>query len=230
MSVPNLGMCRGNNDRWTVVGVVDDMRQGAEPDVPQAELFQPARQIGCTAALSQAILVVRTSGDPLPYTATLRSAVREQEPTFALDSVMTMEDRVMTALAKPRLYAVLLTGFAFFAVAIAAVGLFSVLSYSVGQRSREIGLRTALGAQASDIVGLVLRQAAVVAAVGIGTGVLAAFALSRSLTAVLHGINSLDATSFAIVAVALTVVAGLACLVPARRAARIDPAVALRCE
>jgi ABC-type antimicrobial peptide transport system permease subunit len=213
-----------------VVGVVDDMRQGAEPDVPQAELFQPARQIGCTAALSQAILVVRTSGDPLPYTATLRSAVREQEPTFALDSVMTMEDRVMTALAKPRLYAVLLTGFAFFAVAIAAVGLFSVLSYSVGQRSREIGLRTALGAQASDIVGLVLRQAAVVAAVGIGTGVLAAFALSRSLTAVLHGINSQDATSFAIVAVALTVVAGLACLVPARRAARIDPAVALRCE
>ena len=100
-AVPNLGMCRGDHDRWDVIGVV-----------------------------------------------------HEQEPSLAVDSVMTMEDRVMNALAKPRLYAVVLAGFAGFAVAIAAVGLFGVLSYSVAQRTREFGVRAALGAQTHDIVGL----------------------------------------------------------------------------
>src|SRR4029077_10708015 len=104
------------------------------------------------------------------YAAPLRSAVHEQEPSLAVDSVMTMEDRVARALAKPRLYAIVLTGFACSAVLIAGVGLFGVVSFTVAQRSREIGVRTALGATPADMGRLVLRQAAAVTAAGIGVG------------------------------------------------------------
>src|SRR5439155_16001332 len=178
-TVPNLGMCRGDDDRWQVVGVVDDMRQGGVGDPDQPEVFIPFAQNGCANAVPQPIVLVRTDGDPLPYVAHLRSLLRQQAPALALDSVMTMDDRVMTALAKPRLYAVVLAGFSMFALAIAGVGLFGVLSYSVAQRAREIGVRTALGARTADIIGLVLRQVAVIAAVGIAAGVCAAYAASR---------------------------------------------------
>src|SRR5207245_1720350 len=124
-------------------------------------------RLDATGFLNQAIIVVRTNGDPLPYAASLRKAVQEQEPSFAVDSVMTMEERVMRALTKPRLYAVVLAGFASFAVTIAAVGLFGVLSHNVAQRAREIGVRTALGARPSDVVRLVLRHVLLVAAAGI---------------------------------------------------------------
>jgi predicted permease len=227
-SVPNLGMCRGNNDRWTVAGVVDDMRQGSASDPLQSEIFMPARQVGCANALSMAVFVIRTTTDPLPFAAELRSAIREQEPAFAVDSVMTMEDRVMRALARPRLYAVVLAGFACFAVAIAAAGLFGVLSYSVAQRLREIGVRTALGARPADIVRLVLRQVSIVAAGGIAIGLTAALGLSRLLAAVLYGVDPHDVASFAVVAIAIALVAVIACVVPARRAARVDPLTALR--
>jgi hypothetical protein len=226
--VPNLGMCRGNSDRWEVVGVLDDMLQGTTSDQPQPELFLPARQIGCTGALAQAIVVLRTAADPLPYVTSLRNAVREQEPSLAVDSVMTMEDRVVKALAKPRLYAVVLAGFACSALAIAAVGLFGVVSYNVAQRSREIGVRTALGATPFDIVRLVLGQVAVVTAGGIGVGLFVAFALSRVLTTVLYGVKPHDIMSFAAVAVLLVCIAAVACLVPARSAARIDPLQVMR--
>jgi putative ABC transport system permease protein len=227
-SIPNLGMCRGDHDRWDVVGVVDDMRQGSVSDALQPELFLPARQIGCANALSQAIFVVRTAGDPLPLASTLRGIVRDEEPTFPLDSVMTMEDRVMKALAKPRLYAVVLGGFAVFAVVIAGVGLFGVLSYSVAQRAREIGVRSALGARPADIVALIVRQTAGVAAAGIAVGLWAAFVASKWLTAVLYGVAPHDAASFVVVPAVLVVVAALAAAVPARRAARVDPLKVLR--
>lgn len=234
--VPNLGMCRGDNDRWEVVGVVDDMRQGGFLDAPasfgfnagQPELFMPYRQVGCAAAVPDPILVVRTRDSAGPYAAVLRSLVREQAPSVALDSVMTMEERVMTSLAKPRLYAVVLAGFGAFAIAIAGVGLFGVLSYTVAQRSREIGVRTALGARPSDIVALVLRQVAVMLAAGLTAGLWLAFAGSRWLTTVLYGVAPHDLVSFLVVPALLSVVAAVACIVPARRAACVDPLRALR--
>ena len=121
-----------------------------------------------------------------------------------------------------------LAGFSCCAVAIAAVGVFGVLSYSGAQRSREIGVRTALGARPSDIVRLVLRQAAIVAAGGIGVGLWAAFALSKALATVLYGVNPHDGATFLVVACTLALVAALACLLPARRAARVDPLHAMR--
>jgi putative ABC transport system permease protein len=226
--VPNLGMCRGGSDRWQVVGVVDDVRQGSVTDPPQPELFLPFRQIGCTNAVSDPVVVVRTAGDPLPYTAILRDLLRQQSPTLALDSVMTMDDRLLTSLARPRTYALLLGGFAVFALAIAGVGLFGVLSYSVAQRTREIGVRTALGAQARDIARLVFRQGLAIAGAGVAVGLLTSAAAVRSLSAFLYGVTAFDAASFVAVPFILAAVTVVACLVPARRAARVDPLRALR--
>jgi putative ABC transport system permease protein len=226
--VPSLGMCRGDNDRWQVVGIVEDMRQGSVADPPQPELFMPYRQVGCAAAVPDPVIVVRAEDNPLPYAATLRALVREQSPALVPDAIMTMEDRVMANLAKPRLYAIVLAGFSVFALVIAGVGLFGVLSYSVAQRSREIGVRTALGAQPADVVRLVLGQFAAILVGGLVAGVWLAFAATRSLTAVLYGVNPHDLASFVAVPLALAVVAVMACIVPARRAARIDPLRALR--
>ena len=227
--VPNLGMCRGDNDRWEVVGVVDDMRQGSVADPAQPEVFIPYRQIGCAAAVPDPVIVVRTGRRPAAVMpATLRRLVREQSPSLVPDGIMTMEDRVMTNLARPRLYAVVLAGFSVFALVIVGVGLFGVLSYTVAQRSREIGVRTALGARPIDIVALVLRQVAVIAAGGIALGVWVAFAASQSLTTVLYGVSRHDLATFVAVPLAVAGVTALACAVPARRAARVDPLTALR--
>jgi putative ABC transport system permease protein len=229
--VPSLGMCRGDNDRWQVVGVVDDMRQGGVPvsdEAAQAEVFIPYHQVGCAAAVTTPILVVRTADDPASHAGSVRGLLRELAPALALDSIMTMEDRVITNLAKPRLYAVVLVGFGAFALLIAAVGMFGVLSYSVAQRSREIGVRTALGAKPADIVALVVRQVALIWAGGIAAGLWLAFAVSRSLTQVLYGVDPHDLASFVVVPAILAIVTAVACIVPARRAARIDPLTALR--
>jgi putative ABC transport system permease protein len=135
---------------------------------------------------------------------------------------------VWTSLAKPRLYALLLGGFAAFALAIAGVGLFGVLSYSVSLRSREIGVRTSLGATPWDIAGLVLRQALTVTLCGLVLGLAVSAALARYLSKLLYGVTASDTLSFVVVAALLAVVAVCACLAPARRAARLDPVKVLR--
>ena len=154
--------------------------------------------------------------------------LREEEPSLAIDSVMTMEDRVMQSLARPRTYAVLLGGFASFAMIIAAVGLFGVLSYMAAQRTREIGIRTALGAQPRDIVRLVARETAAILVVGLGVGLAAAFLLAGSLRPMLYGVSTHDPRAFVIVPVVLSVIVALACAIPARRATRVNPLAALR--
>jgi putative ABC transport system permease protein len=220
---------RDSRTDWEVVGVVDDMRQDSVDAALQPELFASFAQIALDGVRNfDPILVIRTAADPASYVPTLRRLVREEAPAIALDSVMTMEDRVMTSLARPRLYAVVLAGFAVFALLIAGVGLFGVLSYTVALRTREIGVRTALGAQARDIVWLVLRQAAVIAVIGIAVGLWTSFAASRYLSAFLYGVEPHDALSFGAVSILLVVVTVAACIVPARRAARVDPLQALR--
>lgn len=136
---------------------------------------------------------------------------------------MTMDARVGTSLARPRLYAVLLGSFAFFALAVAGVGLFGALAYSVAQRSREIGVRTTLGATPGTIVRMVVGQGLRIAVAGIVLGLVTSFILARSLAAFLYGVQPHDAASFALVPVLLVLVALAACVVPARRAARVDP-------
>jgi predicted permease len=211
-----------------IVGVAEDMRQG-DVDAPlQAEVFASYAQVVNGLLGIDPVVIVRTAGSPGPYPATLRRLVHEQAPSVALDSVMTMEDRVTASLARPRIYALLLGALALFALAIAAVGLFGVLSYSIAQRTREIGVRTALGATPRDVVVLVLRQAVMMTAGGLAIGLLTAFGLVTYLSRFLYGVTAHDVVTFVAVPIGLTAAAALACIVPTNRAARLDPLTALR--
>lgn len=222
---------------WEVVGVVEDMKQGGletagfigTADAAQPEIFSSYRQFGEMPAGS-IFLVARSVGDPAALTPAVRAIVREQAPALVVESVMTMEDRLMSSLSRPRAYALVLAALAAFALAIAAVGLFGVLSYSVAQRSREIGVRTALGARTIDVVLLVLKSGAAITAAGLIAGLVSAALLVKSLSAILYGIRPFDPVTFIAVPVMLAIAAALACLAPARRAARVDPLRALRSE
>jgi putative ABC transport system permease protein len=209
-----------------IVGIVEDTARQSVTDTPEPEIFFPARQ---QPILSDAIaIVVRTSDSPLLFVPSLRSITTAAAPSAPLESVMTMDDRVALTLTRPRLYAVLLGTFAAFALAIAGVGLFGVLSYTVALRTREIGVRAALGAQVGDIVRLVVRQAVAIAATGLTVGLLAAFWLASALGTFLYGVTPHDWLSFAAVAALLLAVAVVASIVPARRAAGVDPVEVLR--
>jgi ABC-type antimicrobial peptide transport system permease subunit len=214
---------------WEVVGVVEDLRQDSVEAPRQPELFATFQQVLATSVRGfDPILIVKTAVDPLALVPSLRDAVRREAPGVALDSVMTMEDRITNSLARPRTYALLLGVFAVFAMLISGVGLFGVLSYTVAQRTREIGVRTALGAQGRDIVSLVLRQAVATAGAGSLAGLATAAGSVRSLSTLLYGVTSYDAVTFIVVPVVLIGVTIIACVVPARRAARVDPLIALR--
>jgi putative ABC transport system permease protein len=221
-----------------VVGVVDDMSLGSTGneasmfggvlDPPMPEIFVWHRQ--WPFPIDDVIVVMRTSGDPAALAATARAIVREEDPTLPVDSILTMEDRVAASLAGPRSYAVFLVGFALCALTIAGVGLFGVLSYMTSQRTREIGLRSALGATRTNVLALVGEQAMTITCTGLAVGLVSAFFLSQSLSALLYGISTRDSISFLVVPIALIVVSILACAAPAWRATRIDPLVALRTE
>jgi putative ABC transport system permease protein len=214
---------------WEVVGIVDDMRQDKVDASPQPEMFASFEQlVPGSLGNFDPVLVLRTTADPTTYVSTLRRLVQEQAPALALDSVMTMEDRVMTSLAKPRLYAIVLAWFGAFALLVTGVGLFGTVSFSVAQRTREFGVRFALGAQAHDIVALVLRQAFWIVGIGMLCGVAAALAGGRLLATFLYGVRPHDVLTFVAVSMVIGAVTAVACVVPARRAANVDPLTALR--
>jgi len=214
--------------RWQVVGVVDDVRMRNMTDPPQPEIFVSYRQITRGMRAANPTIVIRTAGDPHRFVPELRHLLSEQDPTLVLDSVFTMDERLLQNLARPRLYAIMLGGFAAFALAIAGVGLFGVLSYAVAQRSREIAVRSALGARPSQIVRMVVRQGLTIAVGGIVVGLIAAVVLAGSMATFLYGVTPHDAVTFVSVPLLLLVVTAIACFVPARRAARLDPLRVLR--
>ena len=220
---------------WEIVGVVEDMKQGglqtgsfvATTDAAQPEMFSSYRQFG-EMRLDTVFFLARAQSDPSRLVPSVRALVREQAPALVLDSVVTMEERVMASLSRPRAYALVVGVMAAFALAIACVGLFGVLSYSVAQRAREIGVRTALGATTADVVTLVLRSGLAIVAAGLAGGLAAAGLLVQSLSKILYGVGPFDPVTFAIVPLFLVLAATVACVAPARRAARIDPLRALR--
>jgi len=218
----------------TVIGVVDDVRYVTVANVSQPELYYSHRQMRGRLPVQTVTLLARTSGDPADpadlraAAAGLRSVVREADERLVAEAVLPLEQRLLTTLARPRLYAVLLGGFAGFALVIAAVGLFAVLSYTVSQRSRELAIRAALGARRADILRLVLRQGLTVTLAGLVVGMLASTWLTRLLSTQLYGVAPHDTLTFVLVPLLLLLFATLACFVPARRAARLDPLRVLR--
>jgi len=222
---------------WEIIGIVDDMRQFNLDQDPDPQIFIDYRQETPPPAPQQALgpppapyLAIRASGDPAATVAALRGAVRALEPQASVDNVATLGEIVTNSLSRPRFYAVLLGLFAAVAVVLTAIGIYGVMSYVVAQRTREIGIRMALGAQRGDVVGLVLQQGVAVTAIGIGLGLAGAAALTRYLEALLFGVTRLDPLTLASAAAAFAVVATVASAIPARRASRVDPLVALRCE
>jgi putative ABC transport system permease protein len=222
-----IGFNRGVTSE-RIVGIVDDVKQRSAADAPQPELYNDYRQLDSGMANDTPVIVARTAGDPEALVQTLRGAVRDRVPASVIDSLMTMDDRLATSLAQPRLYAVLLGAFSGFCLLLAGAGLFSVLSYSVAQRHREIGIRSALGASPRHIVGLVVRQTLVVAGAGALVGLGAALLVARDISSLFFGVTWRDPISFLAVAGLLMLATLAACYGPARRAARVDPLKALR--
>ena len=216
----------------TVVGVVGDVRHRGLNADPRPEMYLPHQQFpaGTGTATRSLYLVVRTSGDPLALTPALRAAVAGLDPDAPLSQVQTMEQALGSWAAERRLTMLIVTGFATVALLLGAVGIYGVMAHLVVQRTREIGIRIALGALPREILRLVLRQGAWLAGLGITAGVLGALAVTRLLAGLLFRTPPTDPVTFAGMALLLAAVATVASVVPALRATRVDPINALRAE
>lgn len=212
-----------------IVGVVGDVRPGLGTD-PQAEMYLPYRQADGILPVFQLSVVMRTAGDPLAETSSLRAALSQIDPNQPLVRVRTMEENMATSVSQPRFRAWLIGIFALLALLLSAVGVYGVMSYIVTQRTGEIGVRVTLGAQPQDVFRIIVGEGVRLALLGVGVGLVAALALTRLLRTFLFGISVYDPVTFIVVSVLLTGVALAACFFPARRATRVDPLVALRCE
>jgi len=221
----------GNDPRYAaVVGVVDDVRYVTATEPARPEIYYCFRQLQGRLPVPVVTVVARASGDTLVPAAALRWAIASADPALAPDSIVRLGDRIVTSLARPRLYAILVGAFASLALAIAAVGLFGVLSYTVAQRTRELAVRAAVGAGPSDLLRLVLRQGLAVCAAGLAVGTLCGVLLSRSLSALWTGVAGTDALAFVAAPSVLLAVAAAASALPAARAARVDVMQALRAD
>jgi putative ABC transport system permease protein len=209
-----------------IVGVVKDVKHSALDDEARPEFYLPLAQFPS----SFMTLVVRTSGDPLQMTTALRSQIRAVDKDQPVSNIQTMEQVLASSVAPRRFNMLVLGMFALVGLALAAVGLYGMMSYTVTERTHEIGIRMALGAQPGEVLKLVIRQGIKLALVGLLMGLGGALALTRLMKALLFGVSATDYLTFAVIALWLTVVALLACWIPARRATRVDPMAALRCE
>jgi putative ABC transport system permease protein len=210
----------------TIIGVVSDVLPDKLESKAAPELYRPMAQ----DANRRVRLVIRSRGDMAALESAVRGVVRSIDANQPVYEVMTMEERLAQAIAPRRLNLLLLGGFAGLALLLAAVGIYGVMSYVVSQRAHEIGVRMALGAQRSDILTLIMNQGMLLVGSGVGAGLIAALALTRSLRSLLYGIGPQDPIAFLAAPVVLLIVALLACWFPARRATKADPMLALRCE
>jgi putative ABC transport system permease protein len=217
----------GQQTQWqTIVGIVGSVRHLGLDVEPRPELYYHTNSNPPFGP----VVVIRTTGDPQRVISLARAKVRELDRDVPISNVNTMEQLVAQSVAQRRFGMFLVGIFAALALVLAVVGIYGVVSYSVAQRTNEIGVRMALGASTTDVLKLVLKQGMTLALIGVGVGLAGAFAVTRLMIALLFDVKPTDVATFATVSVGLILVALLACYVPARRAMKVDPLVALRYE
>lgn len=214
-------------ERLTIVGIVPDVKYAGLGTGPEPTIYVPFKQALWWRSM---YLVARTAGDPFAHVTAVRAAVTAIDPQIPLHEVQTMERLIGESVAEPRYRAILLGAFGALALILASAGIYGVLSYTVTQRTRETGVRLALGATASDVMGLVIRDGMRLALVGVVLGLALAVATTRMLSSILFEVSPLDPVTFGLMALFLTVIAFLACAIPGRRASRTDPMTAIRAE
>ena len=212
----------------TIVGLVADSKQNSVESQAEPELYEPYAQHPFASFL--VTFVIRTSGNPLDVAAAVRNAVWEIDHDQPVIQVRTMENVISESLWQQHLSALMLGIFAAIALLLSAVGIYGVLSYSVSRRTHEIGIRMAMGAERRDVLKLVLGHGFNMALTGIGIGIAGCFVLTRFLASLLYGVKATDPTTILAVALLLLAVALIAVYIPARRATKVDPMVALRHE
>jgi putative ABC transport system permease protein len=208
-----------------IVGVVNDIRHFGPDKAPGPEMYVPYNQL----VVGAVPLVVRTTSEPEALIGAVRQEIRAVDREVAIGKVRTMTQMMSATLAERRFALLLLGGFAALAQLLAAVGVYGVMSYAVTQRTREIAVRMALGAQTSDALRLIIKQGMSLALIGVACGLVGAFALTRLMAKLLFGVGATDPLTFIVIALLLTLIILLACWIPARRATKVDPMVALRC-
>jgi putative ABC transport system permease protein len=207
-----------------IIGVARDTTQFALGSDAYPMMYLPSIRAGVT------VIVARASGDPLALTASVRAAVREVDRDLPIANVRSMDQILSNMAGEARFRTLLLGVFAAVALLLAGIGIYGVIAYSVAQRTREIGIRIALGAQVRDVLRVVVGQGMKYALIGVGVGIVGAFAVTRVLESLLFNVSATDPLTFIGVSALLALVALLACYIPARRAMKVDPMVALRCE
>src|SRR5262249_1996467 len=211
---------------FEIVGVVHDVKLAGLEAPSEPAYYLPASQ----APLEDMVILVRTNTDPLSIGGGVRQAVWSIDPNQPIANVSTLEKVVDDSIAQRRLNMLLMGLFGALAMLLSAVGIYGLLSHAVTQRTQEMGIRMALGAQVSDVLKLVLKQGMMLAVIGEAIGLVGAFALTRLIRGLLFGVTPIDAMTFVVVIAVLSVVALLACYFPARRATKVDPLIALRYE
>ncbi|PYT43890.1 MAG: hypothetical protein DMG45_05520 [Acidobacteria bacterium] len=221
----------GGSKNWsTIVGVVEDVKNAGLDRPAGTELYLPYRQPAGAGNSDMYVAMRAQAGDPRSLAGVVHEQLNAIDPSLPLADVRLMEDVLTRAQARPRFLTLLLSLFSIVAFAIATVGIYGVVSYSVARRTKEFGLRMVLGAQGGDVLGLVMKQGAGMVAIGIVAGLATAFALTRLMASLLFGVTPTDLPTFAGVTVLLFAVALVACYLPARRATRVDPIQTLRYE
>jgi predicted permease len=211
----------------TIVGVVGDVKTTALDEPQQPIMYWPVAQIRDTPSLA---IVVRTQSDPTSLTSPVREAIAQIDPAQPIYDMQTLDQLVAKSLDQRRFTLTLMLLFGAIALVLSAIGIYGVMAFAVTQRTQEIGIRMALGARAIDVLKLVVGSGMFLAAIGVVAGLIGAFALTRLMASLLFGVSPTDVVTFALVTAGLLIVALLACYIPARRATKVDPLVALRYE
>ena len=224
---PEAGSTTSDSPWREVIGVVKDVRQNDFLAAPKMQMYMSYRQL---KFLAPNALVVRTSVEPMSLATALRNAVWAVDKDQPVSNIDTMEHIVAGAVARQRFSTMLLGVFAGLALMLAAVGIYGVTSYSVAQQTREIGIRMALGAQRSDVLKMTVKQGLKLVVMGVAIGLVAAFVLTRVMASLLFGVSATDPVTFVSISLVLMGVAMLASYIPALRATKVDPMVALRAQ